>query len=115
MTQEWMIKSLVDLGLERQDAKIYVYLALNGSKMTIQIADALKLYHKGVNNSTENLKDMGLIVASTNLPTVFSAVPFDRVLDQFIKTNVEEANSLEKEKDRILALWRSSIKETSTH
>jgi sugar-specific transcriptional regulator TrmB len=115
LTQEWMIKSLTDIGLARQYAQIYVYLAFNGPRVADEVAKALKMHNKQVNRAIETLKERGLLLASSKCPHVFSAVSFEIVLDQFVRANVDEADRLEREKNKILALWRSSIKEVSSH
>jgi sugar-specific transcriptional regulator TrmB len=108
-----MIKSLMDLGLSRCDAQIYVYLALAGPKMVDELADAIKIHKKRVRVTAEKLQEKGMLISSSKLPVVFSAVSFDRVLDKFMRANVDEANRLAKEKEKILALWKSNIKESS--
>ena len=50
-----------------------------------------------------------MVAASQDHPALFSAVSFDKVLDQFIKTNREEAQRIEENKEQILSMWRSTI------
>jgi sugar-specific transcriptional regulator TrmB len=115
LTQEWMIKSLTDLGLSRQHAQIYVYLALGGPRVADEVAKALKMRNKQVNGAIESLRDGGLLLASSECPHLFSAVSFEIVLDRLVKANVDEADRWERNKDKIVALWRSSVKEASSH
>jgi sugar-specific transcriptional regulator TrmB len=113
MTQEWMLKTLVDLGFKQQDAEVYVFLALNGSQKAKAIADALKTYRRQVYRTLKELQNREIINATSNLPAQFSAIPFDKVLGLFIRANMEEADRIEEKKDEILALWKSTIKADS--
>jgi len=115
LTQEWMLKTLLDLGLTQQDAKVYVFLALNGSQEARAITSALKTYKRQVYRTLNRLKRQQIVTASADLPAKFAIVPFDRVLEMMMKANVEEANRLEQEKEKMFCLWNKSIKQdTST-
>ena len=53
-----------------------------------------------------------MVAASQDHPALFSAVSFDKVLDQFIKANREEAQRIEENKEQILSMWKSKVLET---
>lgn len=104
-----MLKNLVNLGFRQQEAEVYVFLALNGSQKVSDIADALKTYKSQVYRTLKKLQNKEIVKATPNLPAMFSALSFDKVLDLLIKADIEEASSIEEKKDAILALWKSSI------
>jgi sugar-specific transcriptional regulator TrmB len=105
-----MLKALLDLGLAQRDAEVYVFLALNGSKNTSDIADALNTYKNKVGQILKKLQDRQIVFVTPSPPTQFSAVPFDQVLDLLVRDTVEEANRLERKKKKIFALWKESVK-----
>ena len=110
-----MLKTLLDLGFIQQDAEVYVFLAINGSQEARVITGALKTYKRQVYRTLKRLKRQHVVTASADLPAQFAAVPFDKVLDMLMKANVEEANRLEQEKERMFNLWKRSVKkDTST-
>ena len=43
MTQEWLFKTLVNLGIKQSDAEVYIFLSEMGPQKGKVIADALKL------------------------------------------------------------------------
>ncbi len=111
MTQEWMVKALINLGFRKRDAKIYVFLALNGAQRAATTAKALRIYERKVCHILEELQNRKVISGSQDLPKQFSALPFDRLLDLIIEGSLQEARKMEQDKDDLLALWNSWIKE----
>ena len=113
LTQEWMLKTLVNLGFEQQDAEVYVYLALNGPKKAKDIATALKTYERQVYRSLKKLQNKEIVNATPDLPANFSVISLDKLLDLLARASLEEARRIEQERDRILRLWKSSVKRNS--
>lgn len=72
-------------------------------------AEARETTSDSSNRSLKSLQRKGIVRASQERPTRFSAVSFDKVLDQFIKANREEAQRIEENKEQILSMWRSKI------
>jgi sugar-specific transcriptional regulator TrmB len=107
-----MLKTLESLGLKHLDAEVYVYLAQNEPQKAKAIAEALETYKRQLYRSLKSLQRKGMIGTSQERPATFSAISFDKVLDQFIQTNREEAQRIEENKDQILSMWRSKVLET---
>jgi sugar-specific transcriptional regulator TrmB len=107
-----MFKTLESLGLKHLDAEVYVYLAQNEPQKARDIAEALETYKRQLYRSLKSLQRRGMVSASREHPVRFSAVSFDKVLDQFIQANREEAQRIEKNREQILSMWRSKILET---
>jgi sugar-specific transcriptional regulator TrmB len=104
-----MLKTLESLGLKHLEAEVYVYLAQNCPQKARDLAEALETYKRQLYRSLRNLQRKGMIIASQDHPAFFSAVSFEKILDQFIKTNREEAQRIEEDKEQILSIWRSKI------
>ena len=94
-------------GLSQIDADIYIFLAKKGSQKALDIRIALKLTKEQVYTSLKNMKSKGIISSTIEHPARFSALPFEKVLDLFIKAKVEETRSLQQTKDEILSNWES--------
>lgn len=109
-----MLELLVNFGFERQDAEVYVYLALNGPKKAKAIVIALKTYKCKVYRSLKKLQNKEIVTASPELPANFSVISIDKLLDLLSKASLEEAKRIEREKDRIISLWKTSVKHNST-
>ena len=104
-----MVKTLESLGLKRLDAEVYVYLAQHDPQKARDIAEALETYKRQLYRSLKSLRRKGMVSASQERPALFSAVSFDKVLDQFIEANREEALRVEENKEQLLSMWRSKI------
>jgi sugar-specific transcriptional regulator TrmB len=109
MSHERVLKALVGLGLSEVEAEVYVFLAKTGPQKARNIADALKMYEQQLNRSLESLQDKGIVIATSEHSSQFSAIPFDRALDLLIKAHLEEARDIEHNKREILSQWRSMI------
>ena len=109
LSNEWMLKTLESLGLRAKDVEVYVYLAQNCPQKARDLAKALETYRRQLYRSLRKLQRKGMVTASQDHPALFSAVSFDKILDQFIKTNREEAQRIEEDKEQILSMWRSKI------
>lgn len=106
-----MLKTLEALGLKRLDAEVYVYLAQHDPQKARNIAEALETYKRQLYRSLRNLQRKGMVSASHERPALFSAVSFDKVLDQFIQANREEAQRVERSREQIILTWRAKILE----
>ena len=97
----------MDLGLTQMDSKVYLFLAKRGLQKARDIAKPLKMNKQQLYRSLTNLQSKGIVSATLEHPARFSAVPFEKVLDLYVKTKMEEAQSIQQNKDKILSVWRS--------
>jgi sugar-specific transcriptional regulator TrmB len=108
MTQEWILKTLVELGFSLQEAEVYLLLR-RGPKKAADISNELKIYKRKVYRILKKLQETKIIEAKTTVPTYFQAISLDNFLDLLIENYWSEANFLEEEKAKILADWKSII------
>jgi sugar-specific transcriptional regulator TrmB len=113
VNKEFMLRTLESLGLKTLDAQVYVYLLQNDQKIARDIAEALGTYTKRLYRSLNSLQRKGMVNASKDYPARFSAASLDKVIDLYIKANRDEAQSIEENKEQILAMWRLKILEES--
>jgi sugar-specific transcriptional regulator TrmB len=111
LSKEWMLKTLESLGLKRLDAEVYVYLVQNNPQKARDLAKALETYKRQLYRSLRKLQRKGMVSASQERPTYFSAVSLDKVLDRFSEANREAAQFIEDNKDQLISMWRSKILE----
>jgi len=62
----------------------------------------------------KSLQNKGIITATCKHPVLFSAMPFEEVLDLFTKANIEEAERMIQNKEELLLTWLSIIRKDST-
>jgi sugar-specific transcriptional regulator TrmB len=110
-----VLDTLVSLGLTRLDAEVYVYLAKRGPHKATDIITALGIYKQQFYNSLRSLKAKGLIIATLERPTQYSAISIEKVLERLMEVKMEQAKALQASKEELLLSWRSMIKKESAN
>ena len=107
MSQERVLKTLIDIGLSQTDAQVYLFLSRKGPQKGRTISKALNMNKQQLYPCLKNLQSKGIVNATIEFPARFSAVPFEKVLDLFIKAKLEEAQRIQQNKEKILSDWQS--------
>jgi len=116
LSQEKVLKTLESLGFAHADAQIYVLLGRKGPQKARGIANFLKMPKQTLYSAIKNLQAKGIVTATLDHPAKFSAVPFERVLDVFVKAKLDEAQRMEQDKKNILIDWHSiTLDEATEH
>jgi sugar-specific transcriptional regulator TrmB len=95
-------------GFSKNDAEVYIFLAKKGPRREIDLSKSLKLTKKKIDLILKNLQNKGLVSANEH-SEFFSALSFEIVLDQLVKSNIQRASEITENKEEFLARWRSSI------
>jgi len=109
---ELMLEILMNLGLTETEAYVYFYITRKGPQRARVIGEALSLYKQRRYRILKKMQRKGFIKAS-GYPACFSAVPFEKVLDLVIKSNIEEAERMIQNKEELLSSWRSMVHNNS--
>lgn len=107
MTHEPISKALIDFGLTDRQLEIYLFLAKVGSYTASHLSIASNIHRTEVYQILKELQKKGLVESTLEFPKRFTALPFERALDFLIKSKKDEVEYLEKDKDRLLSLWKS--------
>ncbi len=102
-----MLKTLSTLGFDEIGAQIYVYLAKKGARKASDVCKTLKLTKQQFYPSIKQLQSKGILNTTIERPARFSVIPFEQVLDLFIKAKMDEAKGLQQRKKDILANWQN--------
>ena len=100
-------ENLVQMGLPRNEAKVYLYLAKTGEKKARDIAEALSLYRTETYRLLRNLERRGLILSVLGKPLKFVAVPLEKTIDILIEKKRMEIKEFEQKKKDIINFWYS--------
>jgi sugar-specific transcriptional regulator TrmB len=115
MSREWVLKTLVDLGLSQVEAEVYFFLAQDGPLKARDIAKTQKLYKHQLYRNLKSLQRKGCIKATLEHPAQFFAVPLEIVLDQFMKEKMGQAKDLKASREEILSTWQKMIEKSSVN
>lgn len=107
LSQEKVLKTLESLGLAPLDAQIYVFLGKKGPRIARDITASLRMPKQKIYSSIKNLQNKGIVTATLERPTKFGVVPFEKVLDLFVKAKTEEVHRIEEGKKEFLSDWQS--------
>jgi sugar-specific transcriptional regulator TrmB len=77
----------------------------------MQISEALNLKNPELYRQLKRLQHNGMVEHSKTNPTEFLAIPFDRLLDKLIRTQLKEAQRMELEKDALLNQWYDTVRQ----
>ena len=91
------------LGLSETDAKIYTFLAKKGPLIGRELSKALGVNKQQIYRSIFQLRNKGLVNATSERSIRFQAVPFEKVLDLFVKSRIEEAEHIQRDKNKLLS------------
>jgi len=101
----------VSFGLSQTDAQIYVYLSTEGPAKARSIINGLTINERQVYRSLKRLQNKGITIANNERPFLFSAVPFEVVLDLLMEIKKEQAQALKESRKEVLSSWRKIVEE----
>jgi sugar-specific transcriptional regulator TrmB len=107
VAKDEVLATLLSLGFEETDAKVYIYLAKKGLRKASDICKSLNLKKQQFYPSIKNLQSNGIVSSTIEHPARFSAMPFEKVLDLLIKAKIEETQRLQQSKENILLNWKN--------
>ena len=79
-------KALRDFGLSEKEIEVYILLGKRGPKKGIEITKQLKMHKGQVYRTLKSLQKKGLVEVTLEYPARFTAVPFENLIDSYIKT-----------------------------
>jgi HTH-type transcriptional regulator, sugar sensing transcriptional regulator len=98
---------LAKFGLTTNQSKVYIFLGKYGSKTAPEVCKALRLPRTETYHLLTTLQSRGLVSATFQHPTRFSAEPLDKAIWVLVNAEKERVNSLESEEKGIVELWES--------
>jgi sugar-specific transcriptional regulator TrmB len=107
LSNERILETLVRLGFTETEAKVYVFLDREGPQKARNIAEALNLNRHQLYLNLKKMQRTGIVNASPEYPTRFSAVLFEKILNLLVKTKTEQQKALQESKKELLATWRA--------
>jgi sugar-specific transcriptional regulator TrmB len=115
MNLEPVYDALESLGFKRLEVQLYIYLSRNGPRKGQDLCTVMNLTKQQVYPCLKNLREKNAVQATIDRPSIFSAKPFEDVLDLLIQNKVDEARNTLQDKDQILRAWQLMSKRDSTN
>ena len=99
--------TLRNLGLSKNQIRVYLYLARSGVRKASEVSDAISLHRTETYRILRDLAKVGLVSSVFEKPIKFVATPFDRSLDILIKAKRLRLEILERRKKDLVSVWSS--------
>ena len=103
-TLEDMLKTI---GLTDKETEIYIFLAKHGVQKISQISKSLKTNKGLAYRVLKNLQQKGIIQITLESPARYTAVPFEKVIDNYIASKRQEAKVIEKVREDLISELKS--------
>ncbi len=100
-------ETLESFGMLKNEIKVYLYLAEEGSKKAKDICEALKIHRTETYRILHHLEKKGLVYAELEKPVKFSAISLDKGIDSLVETQRTKIEMLQNQKETLLDLWMS--------
>ena len=114
ITCDKLKNELAKFGLTANQSKVYIYLGKYGSKTAPEVCKALKMPRTETYHLLTTLQNKGLVSATFQHPTRFSAEPLNKAIWVLVNAEKERVNTLENQEKEIKKLWDSIPEFNST-
>jgi len=98
---------LNSFGITEKESEVYIFLARHGVLKCGEIAKGMKRHTAQIYRVLKILQNKGLIEATLESPTRFTAVSFETIINLSIKAKQDEATQIEKTKKDVLDYWKN--------
>jgi len=106
LTLEKIRNELINFGLTKSQAKVFIYLGKYGSKTASEIAKALQLPRTETYHLVNSLQNMGLVVAELSHPTQYTAMDMGKAIATLVKQEQDRIDKLAYKEDSISEMWK---------
>ena len=106
LTLEKIKNELINFGLTKSQAKVFIYLGKYGSKTASEIAKALQLPRTETYHLVNSLQNIGLVVAELAHPTKYTALEMKEAISTLVNQEQERIDNLANKEVSISELWK---------
>lgn len=112
--QNTMIKKLKELGLTKNESKIYICLSENGPQKVLAISKIANIPRTETYLLLRFLKLKGAVKQSITRPVRISAMPIENVIESIIKSHQEKIDQINLKKNEIIDEWNQILIENKS-
>ncbi|MCV0402041.1 MAG: helix-turn-helix domain-containing protein [Nitrosopumilus sp.] len=98
---------LINFGLTKSQAKVFIYLGKYGSKTASEISKALQLPRTETYHLVNSLQSMGLVVAELSHPTQYTAMEMNKAISTLVKQEQARIDTLANKEESLSEMWRA--------
>ena len=98
-------QALSKFKLNKNEIRVYLYLARFGAHKAQSIAEALGVHRTEGYKILRRLESQGLVSKIMERPMKFVAVPLENVLNNLIEERRQKIHEMEQKKEQLLKIW----------
>jgi len=106
LTLEKIKNELINFGLTKSQAKVFIYLGKYGSKTASEIAKALQFPRTETYHLVNSLQNIGLVVAELTHPTKYTAMEMKEAITTLVNQEQERIDTLANKEESLSELWK---------
>ncbi len=106
LTLEKIKNELINFGLTKSQAKVFIYLGKYGSKTASEIAKALQLPRTETYHLVNSLQNIGLVLAELAHPTKYTAKEMKEAISALVKQEQERIDNLATKEASLSEMWK---------
>jgi sugar-specific transcriptional regulator TrmB len=105
LTLDKIRNELINFGLTKSQAKVFMYLGKYGSKTASEIAKALQLPRTETYHLVNSLQNIGLVLAELAHPTKYTAKKMKEAISTLVKQEQERIDDLAGKEKSLSEMW----------
>jgi len=106
LTLEKIKNELIDFGLTKSQAKVFIYLGKYGAKTASEVSKALQLPRTETYHLVNSLQSLGLVVAELSHPTKYTAMEMRTAITTLVKQEQDRIDTLANKENSLAELWK---------
>ena len=106
LTLEKIKNELIDFGLTKSQAKVFIYLGKYGAKTASEVSKALQLPRTETYHLVNSLQSLGLVVAELSHPTKYTAMEMRIAITTLVKQEQDRIDSLANKEEALSEMWK---------
>ena len=106
LTLEKIKSELINFGLTKNQAKVFIYLGKYGSKTASEIAKALQLPRTETYHLVNSLQNMGVVLIELTHPTKYTAKEMSEAVSTLVKQEQERIGNLATKEESLSEMWK---------
>ena len=100
---------LMELGLTKNESKIYLYLNKNGSTIARDVAQNQKITRTQIYHLLTALQNKGIVTETFERPTKFEGIELESALDILINYKQKRIEELQLMRSELSELWKENF------
>ncbi|WP_246271186.1 TrmB family transcriptional regulator [Nitrosopumilus cobalaminigenes] len=105
ITLEKIRNELINFGLTKSQAKVFIYLGKYGAKTASEISKALQLPRTETYHLVNSLQNLGLVTAELTHPTKYTAMEMKEAVTTLVKQEQDRIDTLAVKEESLSEMW----------